>query len=351
MMQAWIDRLEKQQSSDIQGLQSTIKEMIEERMSAVEEKIEGLLGTMEEKIEGMKSRCFPLVLTSTINVGGTFVVNHISVVSPDKLWVSNRRKLQQLDDTGHVIRTLDDEYQYDNDGGGHTVSVEGDLVFIAKVHNSVQPTASDGLESQKIYYIRKITSDGSITTLLTLDVPDLSPRCIHSSHINGDLLIGLTADYSYSWPGRVMRCDKTGKKIGDIELDEEGERLYKGPRYITENKINGDIVVSDDWREALVVVDRSGRHRFDYKGHSTDQSFQPHGVCTDVLGRILVVHTGTDNDWRDVCCISLLDHDGRFLTRLLTEPADLGDFVPRSLCVDDKNNIYVAYDDKIKVFR
>ena len=49
----------------------------------------------------------------------------------------------------------------------------------------------------------------------------------------------------------------------------------------------------------------------------------------------------------DVCCISLLDHGGRFLTRLLTEP----DNHVGNLCGDDKNNIYVAFEDKIKVFR
>ena len=114
--------------------------------------------------------------------------------------------------------------------------------------------------------------------------------------------------------------------------------------------MNGDIVVSDYIKEALVVVDRSGQHRFDYKGHSTDQSFCPYGVCTDVLGRILLIHTGyDDDDSGDVCCISLLDRDGRFLTRLLTQPRDNDGF--NSLCVDDNNNIYVAFFNEIKVFK
>ena len=294
----------------------------------------------------MKSRLFPLFLTSTIEVSGMDYIHHISVVSPDKLWVSKWRKLQQVDDTGHVIRTLDDEYEYYSEGGGHTVSVEGDLVFIARVRNSVQSTASDGLGSQYIYSILKMTSDGSITTLLR--TPDLFPISIHSSRINGDLLIGL---FYHSFPrtGRVMRCDKTGKKIGDIEFDEEGEELYGYPQYITENRINGDIVVSDGYKGVIVVVDRSGRHRFDYRGHSTDQSFYPMGVCTDLLGRILVSHIGYDDDGDDVCCISLLDQDGRFLTRLLTEQDD--EIISMPLYVDDNYNIYVAYDEVIKVFR
>ena len=266
---------------------------------------------------------------------------HISVLSPDKLWVSNLYRLKQVDGTGHVLRTLDDKYMY-RTVGGHTVSVEGDLVFIAEVRNSVQSTLSDGLES--LCGIHKMTADGSITTLLTSDLPDLSFTCIHSSHINGNLLIG-SVKVSIPQKGRVMRCDGTGRNIGDIELDEEGQRLYEYPHYITENKINGDIVVSDERKGALVVVDRSGRHRFDYTGHSTDESFYPRGVCTDVLGRILVFHVEGNSKRSTVYLISLLDQDGRFLTKLLKERQELC-----GLCVDDKNNIYVGCNDKIKVF-
>ena len=113
--------------------------------------------------------------------------------------------------------------------------------------------------------------------------------------------------------------------------------------------MNGDIVVSDYIKEALVVVDRSGQHRFDYTGQPTDKSFYLRGVCTDLLGRILLIHTGYDDDSREVCCISLLDRDGRFLTRLLTQPGDDDGF--NSLCVDDNNNIYVAFFNKIKVYK
>ena len=266
-------------------------------------------------------------------------IHHISVVTPDKLWVSNLWKLQQVDGTGHVLRTpVDDGYKPLGVGAGrHTVSVEGDLVFIARVRNSVQSTASDWLDIQYIYNIHKMTADGSITTLLTLDLPNLSPRCIHSSRINGDLLIGLS-------PGRVMRWDVTGRNTGDIELDEEGQRLYERPDYITENKMNGDIVVSDEEKRALVVVDKSGQHRFDYKGQPTDQPFDPRCVCTDLLGRILVIHVKGKRS-TVYHHISLLDQDGRFLTKLLNERQEL-----RSLCVDDKNNIYVGFGGTIRVF-
>ncbi|XP_078321699.1 uncharacterized protein LOC144617792 isoform X4 [Crassostrea virginica] len=306
--------------------------------SGIQQQLAGFLPKIEEKIDDMKSRCFPLVLTSTIKVPGMFAIQHISVVSPDKVWVSNNTTLQQVDGTGHVIRTLDDKYKYNLYGGGHTVSVEGDLVFLARVGNRVHSRASGWRSTQ--FGIHKITSDGNTTTLLR--TPELLPKCIHSSHSNGDLLIGLTS-YSHPRGGQVMRCDSTGKKIGDIELDEEGRRLYRYPQYITENKINGDIVVSDEDKEAIVVVDRSGRHLFDYTGQPTDKRFDPCGVCTDLLGRILVSHRGTGDIW----CASLLDEKGNFLTRLLSKQ----DNALTSLYVDDSYNIYVAYDEIIKVFR
>nr|XP_022308598.1 uncharacterized protein LOC111114544 [Crassostrea virginica] len=334
-LQARMDGFEQQQTAMTTNLT--------DGLSKLEKRLEDKFAVMIEHKKDTKSRCFPLVLMSTIEVPGMYDICHISVVTPDRLWVSDRRKLQQVDATGHVIRTLDDEYQYDNEVGGHTLSVEGGLVFLAKVRNSEQSTASDGLRSQ--YGIHKMTADGSITTLLTLDLPDLTPRCIHSSHINGDLLIGLSKD-SFPWTdGRVMRCNGTGRKIGDIELDEEGQRLYESPGYITENKMNGDIVVSDDKKNALVVVDKSGRHRFDYNGQPTENSFHPKGVSIDILGRILVSHVELKRS-RLVFLISLLDQEGRFLTRLDKEQKE-----PFTcLCVDNQNNIYVGFAGTIKVF-
>nr|XP_022309218.1 uncharacterized protein LOC111114969 [Crassostrea virginica] len=360
-MQARMDGFEQQQTSmatdiiaRLEDQQTTMAIYVTDGLSKLEKRLEDGLSKLEKRLEDKfsvliehkkdtKSRSFPLVLRSTIEVPGMYSIYHISVVTPDKLWLSTQPKLQQVDGTGHVIRTLDDEYEYWNDGGGHTVSEEGDLVFIARVRNSEQSTASLGLRSQYIYNIHKMTSDGGITTLLTPDLPDLSPTCIHSSHINGDLLIGLSSK-SYPRTGRVMRCDGTGRKIADIEVDEKGQRLYKGPHYITENKVNGDIVVSDDGKNALVVVDKSGRHRFDYKGQPIDKSFYPRGVCTDVLGRILVSHVELKRS--TVYIISLLDQDGRFLTRLLRERQE----ILCCLCVDEKNNIYVGFEEKIKVF-
>ena len=281
----------------------------------------------------MEPRHLPLAQTTTIEVSDMCYIYHITFVPPDSLLVCDGRKLKKMDAAGHVIRTLCEGYSFSSIGGDYSVSKEGGLVFIAWFHEP-QGTCT--------YGIHKMTPNGTITTIL---IPAFEPMCIHSSHINGHILIGLTDN---SGTGRVMRCDGTGRKIMDIEFDEEGQRLYEWPKYITENKINGDIVVSDEEKCALVVVDKKGRHRFNYTGQSTGRSFEPHGVCIDREGHILVTH----KDWHTkdrFVVVSLLDKDGRFLSQLLKEQYDL--YASLSLCVDDKKNVYVAFRNKIKVFR
>ena len=61
--------------------------------------------------------------------------------------------------------------------------------------------------------------------------------------------------------------------------------MFCYPRYLTEN-INRDVVVSDNY--AVVVANYTGKHRFSYKGPSSEPEIEPRGICTDVLSRILV---------------------------------------------------------------
>ena len=132
---------------------------------------------------------------------------------------------------------------------------------------------------------------------------------------------------------KVTRYSKTGKEIQNIQRDNQGQELYSDPRYIAEN-INGDICTSDYNKRAVVVVNKSGQHRFSYKGRGSE--FLPWGICTDVLGHILVC----DKDNKSV---HLLDQDGRFLSIILSAQQGIKD--PRGLCVDDENNLYVGQFD------
>ena len=152
---------------------------------------------------------------------------------------------------------------------------------------------------------------------------------------------------------KVTRYSKAGKEIQNIQTDSQQQELYSFPHYISEN-INGDICTSDYNKDAVVVVDKSGKHRFSYTGNGS--VFHPWGICTDVLGHILVC----DEVSR---AIHLLDQDGGFssfiyvysqkywLRSVLSSLLNL--VGPRGVCVDDECNLYVGQCDTttVKVYK
>ena len=173
--------------------------------------------------------------------------------------------------------------------------------------------------------IFRITPDRKITEFIKTG--NWRPISVHSSRINGDILVGMYKDGE----AKVTRYSKSGKEIQNIQRDNQGQGLYRIPHYITEN-INGDICTSDK-NNAVVVVNKSGQHRFYYTGQRSQ--FYPCGICTDVLSHILVCHgsfmSGT---------IHLLDQDGAFLSSILSPHQGIE--LPRGVCVDDENNLYVG---------
>ena len=133
---------------------------------------------------------------------------------------------------------------------------------------------------------------------------------------------------------KVTRYSKAGKEIQNIQRDKQGQELYSYPHYITEN-INGDICTSDYNKRAVVVVNKSGQHRFSYTGQGS--RFCPYGICTDVLGHILVCDTSLNSQ-----SVHLLDQDGGFLSIILSSQQGINH--PRGVCVDEENNLYVGQD-------
>ncbi|XP_062606779.1 uncharacterized protein LOC134268530, partial [Saccostrea cucullata] len=209
-------------------------------------------------------------------------------------------------DSGSVRSTgeCDTEDKTSGGYGYHTVTQDRDLIFTERNKN----------------VINRITPDNNITEFIKTG--DWTPYSIHSSHINEDLLVGMMF--------RVTRYNKTGKELQNIQRDNKRQELYKYPKYITEN-INGDICTSDYNKDAVVMVNKSGQHRFSYKGQ--ESGLDPYGICTDVLGHILVCVSNA---------VHLLDQDGQFLSLLLTEQEV---YHPRSVCVDTENNLYVGQYD------
>ncbi|XP_062616521.1 uncharacterized protein LOC134278216 [Saccostrea cucullata] len=236
------------------------------------------------------------------NVPGVDDVYHVSLDQSDRLWISDLDgNLVQTDLQGNVIQKI----KTSGGRGYHTVTQDRDLIFTDK--------------DKKV--INRITQDNNITEFIKTG--DWRPLSIHSSHINGDLLVGMY--------GKVTRYNKTGKELQTIQRDNKGQELYGLPYYITEN-INGDICTST-LNKGVVVVNKSGQHRFSYTGQGSE--FYPHGICTDVLGHILVCDGYSKT-------VDLLDQDGQFLSLLLTQQQ--GVKYPRSVCVDDENNLYVGQD-------
>ncbi|XP_022297069.2 uncharacterized protein LOC111106627 isoform X3 [Crassostrea virginica] len=241
------------------------------------------------------------------SVPGVDSVCHVSADKSGRFWVS--------DDSGNLVQTdlqgnLLQKIQTSDGYGYHTATQDGDLIY----------TDHD----KKVIY--RITPDKKITDFIKTG--NSLPICIHSSRINGDILVGMYKDDE----AKVTRYNKSVKEIQNIQRDKQGQELYDYLNYITEN-INGDICTSDIINAKVVVVNKSGQHRF---SHTVQGSgFCPLGICTDVLGHILVCHYNSKT-------VHLLDQDGGFLSIILSSQQGIKS--PCCVCVDDENNLYVGQD-------
>ncbi|XP_062622071.1 uncharacterized protein LOC134283570 [Saccostrea cucullata] len=239
-------------------------------------------------------------------VRGVNRVFHIIQDQLERLWISDSNgNLVQADLQGNVIRKI----RTNGSQGYHTVTQDGELIF------------TDG----NMNTINGINQNDAIFTYF--NTSDWVPLGIHSSHINGDLLVGMTK----SGKAKVTRYNKTGEELQTIQRDNNGDEIYDTPHYITEN-MNGDICTSDSLL-GVVVVNKFGRYRFLYRVQ--ESKFRPYGICTDALSQILVCD-GYSNT------VHLLDQDGQFLSLLLTPQHGVKN--PLTVCVDDANNLYVGQD-------
>nr|XP_022289273.1 uncharacterized protein LOC111101191 [Crassostrea virginica] len=253
------------------------------------------------------------VVQKSLSVTGVEYCSHISCVTPDRVWVSDYNNLILTDTaTGKQLHSVEDPL--DLVTGKHTVNYKGELIYIDKERNII-----------------KLCNDMKTTTTLIKHTDTTwEPLCVYCSPSSGDLLVGmcrLDTD-TVTYTGKVMRYDNTGKYKQTIpHNDNTPHTLYKDPWFITENN-NGDVLVSDLSRHAVVVTSGEGVHRFSYTGPPPSGSrLLPAGICTDVMSHILVSDpiTGT---------VQMLDRDGQFLSYVLTEQTPGMDYRPCGLSYD-----------------
>uniref|UniRef100_K1PB06 Tripartite motif-containing protein 2 n=1 Tax=Magallana gigas TaxID=29159 RepID=K1PB06_MAGGI len=250
------------------------------------------------------------------SVPSVYNVFHVSLGIPDKIWVSDGSgNLVQIDlDMNKLLKIQTSG----GNEGYHTVTLDGDLIYADK--------------DKQI--INKISQDHKISELIKTE--DWEPISIHSSNTNGDILVGMAKDEV----GKVTRFSKTGKEIQNIQVDQKRRKLYMYPHYITENTNGGDVCTSDLNKRTVEVVNKSGQYRFSYKGQRT--GFNPYGICSDILGHILVCDVDSNT-------VHILHQDGQFLTLLHDRLVKY----PCSVSVDDESNLHVGWysTNKVTVYK
>ncbi|XP_061182381.1 uncharacterized protein LOC133190710 [Saccostrea echinata] len=258
---------------------------------------------------------------------------HISCMKSNKCWVGDELgNLVEIDPKGNEIQKIKTHHYKQQPTGFHAVTKDDELLFIDQYDDSIS----------------KLIPGKKKKVLVTFK--GWTPISIHVSHVTSDLLVGMMDDSMEK--AKVVRYCESGKELKQYEFDENSKkRLYSCPHYIAEN-INGDIVASDWEKQVVVAVGLTGNHRFDYDaegGHPPGTIFEPSGICTDVLGNILVCD---NNDHMDDS-VHMLDKDGRFLCLILRLPASTLERRIRAIGMDNKYNLWVGDIDtnEIRVYK
>lgn len=280
--------------------------------------------------ENKKEHCTRRNLTKSFDFqpgGLDKILQHISFHSLNKVWVSDGENIISLDRHGNKIEKI---HQTFSDWGCHTVTKNGNLLYVDAYDNSIKEYSP---------------SNGSTTVIDSLfSTSDSSPECIYSCFRNGNVVVAFIEMKKETEETGVISC-----------FDKKKEEIWKvySPktfvRYISEN-INGDICMSrsGNINGSVIVVDTDGDQRFVYSGRNDSPGFMPLGICTDSQGLILVINATEHN-------IHVIDSNGTFLPIIATE--ERGSFYTFGLCLDTKGYLWTCgergiarweYGDKVK---
>nr|XP_022304712.1 uncharacterized protein LOC111111836 isoform X2 [Crassostrea virginica] len=252
-------------------------------------------------------------LVTDIPTSGYGKLYNVSCLSDEEIWIRGDNKIMKLYNLkGELLKSV--QTKSENWPQDIAVTRSGGLVYTDTMDSSIN-----------------LVSGTQIQTLITLLGWRPLSLCSTSS---GDLLVIMDSD-DYKQTKVVRYSGSTEKQT--IQWDDQGNLLYSSNRflnnkYLSENR-NLDICVADNLAGAVVVVSAAGKLRFRYTGRDSTsrESFRPYGITTDSQANIL---TSDYNNHR----IYIIDQDGHFLRFL----HNCGLQEPRGLCVDSKDNLFVA---------
>lgn len=156
---------------------------------------------------------------------------------------------------------------------------------------------------------------------------------------SGGLLVVIESDDDQK--RKVVRYHDSIEKQS-IQFNDKGQPLFSSGNshiHIIENR-NQDVCVSDFLARKVLVINQAGKLRFTYSGLSNNRNeqFNPYGITADSRCRILIVDNHSD-------FIHIIDEDGHFLCYIDNCYLDN----PWGVCVDTRDNLYVAENRTCKV--
>lgn len=220
-------------------------------------------------------------------------------------------------------------------------NLQGDLLTSVRTKSGKRPTGIAVTNTGDLVYTDEDDKTINIVRNKKIEVlikfHDWRPLNVCSTPF-GNLLVLMGSD-DYEQTKVVRYSGSTEKQC--IQNDENGKAFFSpdDSKYLAVNR-NQDICVADYRAKRVVVISATGKLRFTYTGSTpnTIESFDPVGITTDSLCRILIA---------DGHChyIHIIDQDGQFLRYI----DNLNLRGPWGLCIDTNDNLFVAECDLGKI--